>query len=229
MASIFNSGLDYGVATTLDQVLAAWHLVYTSYRRLGLIKKNEWELHAVPQVIQSKSFVITGTIRGEVASTLTIMHDGDGGLPIETVYEDEIASLRNAGSCLLEVGLLADRREEISRTIDSLMSLFRFPWFNARYSGCDIVCGVHPHHVNFYKKMFGFETIGPTRSYARVGHHAVVLLQLSIESSLRQKRLPRATKVYVENPLDETAFDSRCDLALPAIAKSPLPAYFSNI
>ena len=229
MAKLFNSGLDYRVATTLDEVLAAWRLVYARYNRLGLIKDNPWKLYTVPQAIQHQSFVIIGSIRGDVASTLTIMHDGNSGLPVESAYEQEIASLRRHGRRLLEVGLLADRREQISRTIDALMSLFRFPWFNARYSGCDIVCGVHPHHADFYKKMFGFERAGSARIYARVRNHPVVLLRLDVESSFRQARLPRATKVYVDNPLHESEFGTRCDLMSLAVAESPLAGYLKSI
>lgn len=228
MVNLFESGLDYRIAGELADVLAAWHLVYQRYLLAGLIDPNEHELHAVPHAIQEKSLVAIGSLNGVVASTLTIMPDGRQGLPLEAVYPLEIDGLRRQGRKLLEVGLLADRREEIKRYINSLMCMFMYPWFFARYTGHDIVCGVHPHHAEFYEKAFGFVQLGPARTYPRVKDHPVTLLRLDIAASLGTERLPRATKAYLENPLPESAFERHCDLSDPLVAESPIGAYLRS-
>lgn len=229
MSRLFDSGLDFRVAATLDEVTAAWHLVYLRYRQLGLIDANPWELHATPYARHERSLVVVGSKNAEVVSTLTIIHDTDWSLPLECAYPREIEDLRCRGRRLLEVGLLADRREQIARYIDALMSLFRFPWFNAKYTGCDIICGVHPHHAEFYEKVFGFVRCGPTRTYSRVKDHPVVLLRLDIAASLKLTELPRATKVYVENPLDESAFEGHASLMDPAVSQTRLGAYLNSL
>jgi len=89
------------------------------------------------------------------------------------------------------------------------------PWFFARYTGSDIICGVHPHHAEFYEKAFGFVQYGPARAYPKVKDHPVTLLRLDIEGSLVAERLPRATKIYIENPLPESAFEHHFNLADP--------------
>jgi hypothetical protein len=225
MGNILQSGLDYRIASELDEVLASWHLVYRQYLSAGLINPNDQEIHTTPQAIQEQSLVAVGSIRGAVASTLTIMPDGDKGLPLETVYRAEIDTLRGQGRRLLEVGLLADRRDEIKRYINSLMCMFMYPWFFARYRGCDIVCGVHPRHVEFYEKAFGFVQSGPVRTYPRVKDHPVTLLRLDIEASLKAERMPRATKLYIENPLLESAFEHHFNLTDPTVSESRIGTY----
>jgi hypothetical protein len=229
MGNIFDSGLEYRLATSLDDVLAAWHLVYQRYLLAGLIDPNDQEIHAVPHAIQNHGLVALGSVNGAVASTLTMIPDGDRGLPLDAVYPAELAELRARGRSLLEVGLLADRREEIKRYINSLMCMFMYPWFFARYKGFDIVCGVHPHHVEFYEKAFGFVQFGPARTYPRVKDHPVTLLRLDIEASLTAERLPRATKIYIENPLPESAFDHRFNLADPSVGESRIGAYLRGL
>jgi hypothetical protein len=228
MANLFESGLDYRIAGELADVLAAWHLVYQRYLLAGLIDPNEYELHAVPHAIQDTSLVAIGSLNGVVASTLTIMPDGRQGLPLEAVYPNEVAELRRQGRKFLEVGLLADRREEIKRYINSLMCMFMYPWFFARYTGHDILCGVHPHHAEFYEKAFGFVPWGPARTYPRVKDHPVTLLRLDIGASLKAERLPRATKAYLENPLPESAFEKHFDLSDPMVVSSPVGAYLRS-
>lgn len=228
MASAFESGLEYRIATRLDDVLAAWQLVYQRYLVGGLIDPNDFEIHTVPHAIQAESLVVLGYINGTAAATLTIMPDGADGVPLEAVYPEEIASLRKARRRFLEVGLLADRREEIKRYINALMCMFMYPWFFARYKGFDIVCGVHPHHADFYAKAFGFVEFGPVRSYARVKDHPVTLLRLDIGASLNAERLPRATKAYIDSPLPEEAFAHHLNLAEPNVAASRIGAYLQS-
>jgi|MudIll2142460700_1097286.scaffolds.fasta_scaffold25998_3 hypothetical protein len=229
MANVFSSGLDYRIADDLDDVVAAWHLVYQRYLLAGLIDPNEQELHATTHAIQEQSLVAIGSINGAIASTLTIMPDGPRSLPLDSVYRSEIDDLRAEGRKLLEVGLLADRREEIKRYINSLMCMFMYPWFFARYTGSDIICGVHPHHAEFYEKAFGFVQYGPARAYPKVKDHPVTLLRLDIEGSLVTERLPRATKIYIENPLPECAFDHHFNLADPSVAESRIGAYLRGL
>jgi hypothetical protein len=145
------------------------------------------------------------------------------------VYRSEIDDLRAQGRKLLEVGLLADRREEIKRYINSLMCMFMYPWFFARYTASDIICGVHPHHAEFYEKAFGFVQCGPARTYPKVKDHPVTLLRLDIDASLATERLPRATKIYIENPLPESAFDHHFNLADPSVGESRIGAYLGGL
>jgi len=64
MANIFESGLDYRIANDLNDVVAAWHLVYQRYLLAGLIDPNEQEIHATPHAIQEQSLVAIGSING---------------------------------------------------------------------------------------------------------------------------------------------------------------------
>ena len=53
-------------------------------------------------------------------STLSAYVDHNGDLPISSAYPAEIADLRDQGKYLIEIGLFADRRQKLTRSIESL-------------------------------------------------------------------------------------------------------------
>lgn len=221
------SGLSFSVASSLNEIIAAWRLVYQRYVGNGLICPNPYGLHTVEQTIYSDTSVVVGALDDQVVSTLTIMHDNDG-LPLDSVYGNELNALRDEGRQLLEVGLLADRRDKMSRCISAIFQLIRFPYFNAKLSGRDMLAGVHPHHAGFYQRTIGFEPWGPAKEYPRVNRQPVVLLRVNIDEVLTRKKLPKATAMFEANPLPTDAFDQRYSLNHNRISGTPIGAYLSQ-
>ena len=226
-AGLPRTGLEFGVAESVDQVIAAWQLVHNRYVDEGLINSNETRLHTVRQAVSPDTSVIIGTLSDQVVSTLTIMHDDDEhGLPLDTVYGNELNTLRRNGRRLLEVGLLADRRVKMSRFISALFQLIRYPYFNAKFSGRDMLAGVHPHHAGFYERSMGFEPWGPVRQYPRVNNQPVLLLRVNIDQVLKQDKLPKATAIYEANPLPQEVFDHRYRFDPSTLTGSDIESFF---
>src|SRR4051794_7035611 len=109
------SGLNFYVARTLDDVLEAWQLVYIAYRGVGLVDANPYELHTMPQAVGAQTLVVTGCLGPLSVSTLSVYLDPPGGLPLDSVYKDELAGLRGEGRRIMEVGLFGDRRDHLNR------------------------------------------------------------------------------------------------------------------
>ncbi len=223
-------GLDFRVAHTHDEVVSAWQLVYTAYRRKELIEPNPFRLHTVAHAIHPKAAVVLGMIDELIVSTLTVMGDTDGGgLPLDRVYHDELAALRGSGRRLMEVGLFADRRDKLARTAEAMLEMMRFTFYYGRhYHIDDIMIGVHPRHSRFYIRTFGFEPIGAERDYPAVNNHPVIMLRGDIQANLDRVPPHPSLEYYLENPVELEALEKRFPFFPQQLAGSPLVHFQSE-
>jgi N-acyl amino acid synthase FeeM len=204
------SGLDFRVATSLDEVIAAWKLVYRAYLRAGLIPPNAQEIHTNPGVIQQGTAVVVGMLGGEVCATISAYLDSPDGLPLDAVYATELAELRAKGHRLVEVGLLADRRAKLSRSLEATLRLMKSAYFWGLLNGMtDIIVGVHPHHSGFYQRIFGFQVVGEESTCPWVNGAPVVPLRLKLEMVERSNTAPRGLRYFMNEPLELSEFDGR--------------------
>lgn len=197
-------------ASTLEQVESAWGLVYDRYADMGLIDENPYGIHAVPTAVGPHTSVIWGPEGPEVGYTLTLVHDGAKGLALDSVYKAQLDGLRREGRRLLEVGMLADRRRSVARSIGALFSMMRWAAYDVLHNDLhDIVVGVHPRHAQFYVRSYGFEEFAPPTSYALVKDHPVVGLRLRLREGLAKDILPRGLVDVRDHPIPASAFAKR--------------------
>jgi hypothetical protein len=203
-------GLCFDVAESVARVEQAWELVYKSYLREGLIDPNAARIHCVPEAIGPNTAVVQGRL-GELAiSTLSAYLDGPLGLPLDSVYPDELKALRDQGKVLMEYGLFADRREHLFRSTDSLLELMRFAtYFGVHLGVTDAIVGVHPHHVKFYTRLLAFDVIGPERNYSLVKEHPVILLRMDWHAKIKLGHPPRALAHFMAGPVTADAYEGR--------------------
>lgn len=114
-----------------------------------------------------------------VDGTLTVRIDHCSRLLAEDLYPEEVAQLRHRGARLCEFGRLAF--ETGVSTLDILGPLFHLGMLYARqvHDCTDMIVEVHPRHVGFYQRVFGFEVFGTMKNCERVAAPAV-LLRLSL-------------------------------------------------
>lgn len=215
----------FEVASSLEQVLSAWSLVHDAYTRIGLIDTNKFGLHTVSQAVNPETAVIIGYLNDAPVSTLSIIHEDTRPIPLQHVYPKELDQLRSQGRKLLEVGLLADRREHISRAMVSIFEMMRFVFWRSYLSHTDIVIGVHPHHAGFYINSFGFEPIGQESTHPTVKDHPVLPMRLDLHTALTADIVPKRLTQYLNNPLPDDVFDHRYAFDPREIANTPLGMY----
>ncbi|MDQ6646249.1 MAG: hypothetical protein M3Y93_03310 [Pseudomonadota bacterium] len=197
-------------ATSLEQVEAAWQLVYQRYSEMELIDINPFGIHTVPTAVGPHACVIWGPEGPQVGYTMTLFRDNPMGLALDSVYAPYLDEMRRKGRRLLEVGMLADRRRSASRTIGALFSLMRSAiHYGLHNELSDIVIGVHPRHAKFYERCYGFEVFAPPTSYALVRDNPVVLLRLRLVEALAGDKLPRGLADARDNPIPSSAFAHR--------------------
>lgn len=213
-------------AGSLEEVESAWGLVYERYAQMGLIDENPFGIHATPTGVGPHACVIWGPDGPQVGYTVTLFRDGPRGLALDSVYPREIDELRGKGRRLLEVGMLADRRRCVSRSVQALFSMLRWSLHYALHTDLtDLVIGVHPRHAQFYVRYYGFEPFAAEKSYPLVRNHPVVPLRLRIPEGLAKDDMPRGLAHAYHNRLPEGAFAHRFAFEPEQLRGSPIAGF----
>jgi len=187
--------IEYRIADTREEREAAFRLVYNSYLRAGLGEPNRYQARVTPYHLLETSEVFIATLRGETISTLSLIVDGELGVPMESVYPEEVAQLRARGFLLGEVSCLADRRDRFEEFFPVFVRLCRGMAQHAWRRGLSgLVAAVHPRHARFYRRFMHFESIGQLRSYPSVRNRPAVALCLDFDKVDRER--PRSFDTF---------------------------------
>jgi hypothetical protein len=158
------------IASQPAEWMAALELVAANYRACGYEAPSSKPLrftkyHALPETI-----VLVAKERDEVVATYSMVFDNPlMGLPMESIYAEEIASLRHQGRRLAEVTSLAVSGLSQREFVQVFTTMIRLGvQYHNRRGGDTWVITVNPHHRTFYCKAMGFQPLGECRSYPLV-------------------------------------------------------------
>lgn len=169
------------VATDRDEVLAALGLVHHQYVRSGLAVPNRSGIRVTRYHLLNTTEVMIGKVDDAVVCTLTLVRDTRFGLPMESIYHEEVEARRRLGKRVAEVSCLADRRDDNE---GSLSVMFRVMSLVAQYAtrrGVDeLLIAIHPRHGKFYERFLGFEGIGGLKSYSLVRDNPAIAMALDL-------------------------------------------------
>lgn len=172
--------ITYRIAKTQYERAAAFNLVYEAYVETGLIEANRFRMRVTPFHLLPTTNIFIAVCRDEVIGTVSLIGDGDLGLPMDCIYDGEVNALRDAGYSLGEVSCLAHRRQHVKQTLPLFVQMTRLMAQHARHSGMDqFLIAVHPRHAQFYMRFMGFEQIGDERSFPSVRNNPAVACALN--------------------------------------------------
>jgi hypothetical protein len=175
------SAVEFRIASNRDELNQACRLVYDAYRLKGLIPANPYQMRVTPYHLLDTSEFLIAVLGNQVISTALLVRDGKLGIPMESLYANEVANQRLQGNSIAEVSCLADRRNESRWTFPVLLRLMSLITQCAAFREIDrLLIAVHPRHARFYRRYLGFETIGPERAYLSVQGNPAVALSLDL-------------------------------------------------
>ncbi len=215
--------IQYKVAATRAERAAAFRLVYRSYLDAGLGQPNVHEMRVTPYHLLPGTEVFVATCEDEVIFTVSLMTDGELGLPMESVYGNEIALRRAVGLRFGEVSCLADRRSQFRGFFPVFLRLSRLVVQYARRQGLDeLLLAVHPRHARFYRRFMDFRQFGEEKAYPTARNHPAIALSLNFARVDRERHENSDTffgqSVGAEmlqpqpiNPADQDYFGSMVD------------------
>jgi hypothetical protein len=188
------------VAANRDERQGAFELVYQSYVRAGLCQESHCGMRVTPYQLLETTDIINAQLRGEVISTVSLVRDGELGIPMEQIYPDEVARRRKAGLRVAEVSCLADRRRSEFRFFELFCELGRVMAQLAYRTGIDeLLVTVHPRHAPLYRRYMAFEQIGECRDYPVVCDHPAVALRLNFAEA--EIHRPKSWREFFGEPL----------------------------
>ncbi len=188
------------VASTRADREGAFRLAYESYLRAGLCGPTASRLRVTPYQLLASTDIFIAELRGEVISTLSLVRDGELGLPLEAIYQSEVQARRRAGIRLAEVSCLADRRQSDARFFGLFCDLCRVMVQMADREGIQqLLIAVHPRHARMYCRAMGFQQIGDNRDYPAVKGNPAVALCLDFVQLQRDR--PDIWERFVGAPL----------------------------
>ncbi len=163
-------------AETLQERREAFSLVHDEYVRQGYIPQptRSGMIYRLHHLLPT-SLTLLLKDGPSAVGTLTHVLDTDlYGLPMDKVYGEELNALRRRGRRLAELSALAVRRNYCLQSL--FMLLVRAAYLYAlKKRVTDFCIMVNPRHAGFYRSIFLFEELGPTRPYPLVNAPAVAL------------------------------------------------------
>lgn len=176
----------------------ALQLVQKVYSRAGLAKDTFSHLRVMRQHLSECTDIIVGKRASRVVFTVSLIGDGEYGLPLEAVFGEEVASMRAEGLNLAEISCLAnewipgDERGRYETFLNGMSLLAQ----TARSRGIDrLLLAVHPRHAKFYERLLGCMRCSDSREYAAVQGNPAVLCMHDF-AQLDQTGYPYFKRIY---------------------------------
>lgn len=171
----------FQVAQRPEQFYGAFELVYNAYVRSGLAEPNPYRMRVTPYQLLPTTQVFVAVKGSEVIGTVSLVQDGELGLPMEAIYDREISWRRAEGLRLAEVSCLADRHHDLRRSFPVVLRLMSLMAQSAKRRGVDeLIIAVHPRHAPFYQRFTAFVPIGGRKDYDAVCGKPAVALGLDL-------------------------------------------------
>jgi hypothetical protein len=182
-----DGGLPCYTANDIESFLAAFRLVYEAYVGEGLMEPNRVGLRFLPHQLLDTSSVFLATRGDDIVGTLTMVNDGELGLPIESLYPTEMAQLRGTSKRIAELTCFALNGAVSSQCFAALRGLLRSAIRLARARSIEFltVC-IHPRQASFYERRLEFTRLGPVRSCPWVCNRPAIAMVRRLSTSVVQ-------------------------------------------
>jgi hypothetical protein len=147
---------------TDDELPWIWRLVHAEYLRAGLIEpemdgmfSHHRHLDCIPETIP-----LVAIENDRLAGTMTLTLDGPNGLPTDESYPVETAEQRENGRPLASCWRLATTWDCHSAHHVSSSLMHAMVRVAMDLGEPTVLMECHPRHVSYYRRRFGFESIG---------------------------------------------------------------------
>jgi hypothetical protein len=154
------------MASEPHELQQAYELLATAYKGRGYEAPSSKLIRFTPYHALPDTATFVAKLGDQVVATLSAIVDNSLlGLPLESIFGDEVESLRRAGRRLAEGSCLADQGLSVREFIQVFTTLLRLAIQYGVKQGSDTwLITVNPRHRGFYTKVMGFVPLGTCRS-----------------------------------------------------------------
>jgi N-acyl amino acid synthase FeeM len=176
--------IEFSLATCTDALESAFRLVHDRYVAQNYMPADRSGLRLNLHHILPTTKVFTATVGHRVIGTMTLIQDSPLGLPMDEIYDDELAGIRGRRRRVAEVSAFAIDEGYRTSGAGILIRLIRMlVLYAAEIAELDDVCiAVNPRHVGFYLRAFpGGQQLGALKPYQKVNGAPAVALHLDLD------------------------------------------------
>ena len=200
--------IEYRIANSQWDRMSAYRLVYEHYVKAGFIPPNPFRSRVSSYHLLPATQVFLAVQNDQPICTVSLIADGSAGLPMESIYHEEVAASRKKGLFVGEVSALAGCTSDFRSFLTIFVQLTRLMAQYARRQGMhQFLIAVHPKHAGFYERFMGFERIGPVREYPFVQNAPAVACCLDFERIDRDR--PKCWYDFFGTAVSESQLETR--------------------
>jgi len=175
-------------AETYEDYLSAFNLVYNVFVKTGYVRRSTVPFRLSPHHCNEDSRVFIGIHQDKnikkLIYSISIFPDSENGLPMDTVFQKELAPLRSEGRFIVEAGhLAADPTYKMNNmNIPMLGNKMLHHYVFDHLQADDLVITIHPKHRWIYEDLLFFEKIGEVNEYAYANNNPALAMRLDLRT-----------------------------------------------
>ena len=203
--------IEVKIASKREEWREALQLVALNYQESGYEAPLASKVRFTPYHALPDTVTLVAKFEGHVVMTVSLVPDNTLlGLPLESIYKDEVKRLRRERRRLAEVISLAAAKEinlrEFRQIFITLIKLGIH--YHMSRGGDTWVITVNPRHRDFYTKAL-VRALGPPRSYAAVLDHPAEAYYLDV--ALMKAQTPKMhQEIFTDPPPAEASGPPGC-------------------
>jgi hypothetical protein len=192
----------YEIANTVNEVSAALDLVSRIYVAAGYFKAGETNSFG-HHVNGTNSRTMTAHVHSKLFATISLVLDGQQGVPMDQLYKEELDGLRTRGRIAEMTQYAVDHtvlESAISSTnpitrMTASLPLLKLALNEALSHQVEYVCiAINPKHVSFYDRL-GFQKIGELKVYPSVNNAPAEAYALTLKDIQAGGALPELLEI----------------------------------
>jgi len=196
----FLEAIDYRVARSREDLENSFTLVYREYLKRGYVKESDSKLKLSIYNALPSTTTFVAMLEKEVIVTATLIPDSPLGLPMDTLYHEELNVLRQQNKKICEISMLASNTglftSGTSMLLNSKKMMLIFYLFKVIFDYAkdmvklDHICiTINPKHSLTYDFLL-FKDLGGLKTYRNANDAPAIAKHIDItmaEQECRQK------------------------------------------
>jgi hypothetical protein len=191
-------GVTYKIAECHDERVRAFRLVYDAYVKAGLMDANSYQMRVTRYHLLPTTDVFIAMHEGNVICTVSVVSDDFEGIPMDSIYANEVNERRLQGLYLAEVSCLASCHDYFpaNRMFDIFVQLLGLICQYGRLNAIDrLVLAIHPRHFRVYRRLLGVSQFGDEKEYLSVRSHPAIACEHDF-AKMDVERFPLYDRLY---------------------------------
>jgi hypothetical protein len=193
------------IASDLEEWEEAFGLVAANYQQSGYEAPTGKPFRFTPHHALPDTTVFVAKRQGRVIATFTLVADNTLlGLPLESLYTEEVAELRRQGRRVGEITSLAFADLSQREFLQVFLTMIRLlQQYHVSKGGDTWVITVNPRHRTFYCKVLGARQLGECKPYAAVAGAPAEAYW--VDRAMMRANAPRGHETIFGEPLPAAA------------------------